>query len=128
MPHRPQKRPKEIGTQIDEVQSATQQAVSAIAPITQATRGVSEYTGSIATAVADQGSATNEISSNVQEAAQGTRNVDQNMVLISEKVRVTSDSATQVPRSSGEVSEQTGQLRGTVDELLTEVAAAWVSL
>lgn len=115
---------EEIEAQITEVQSATQQAVSAIAQITQTMGEVSEYTGSIASAVAEQGSATNEISSNVQEAAQGTRNVAQNMVSISEKVRVTSDSATQVLQSSGEVSEQTGQLRSTVDKFLTEVAAA----
>lgn len=115
---------EEIEAQIAEVQSATQQAVSAIAQITQTMGEVSEYTGSIATAVEEQGSATNEISSNVQEAAQGTQDVAQNMVSISEKVRVTSDSATQVLRSSGEVSEQTGQLRSTVDKFLTEVAAA----
>lgn len=115
---------EEIGGQIGAVQSATKDAVTAIAEITATMAEVDSYTGSIATAVEQQGAATGEISSNVQEAARGTGDVARTMVTISEKARVTSDWAGKVLHSSSDVNEQTRALQKTVDRFLEAVAAA----
>ena len=115
---------EEIGSQINDVQTATKEAVSAIQEITETMGEVNSYTSSIASAVEQQGAATGEISANVQEAAQGTQHVAQTMVNISDKVNDTSNSATMVLTSSASVSERTGELRKTVDRFLADVSAA----
>ncbi len=115
---------EEIESQIAEVQTATKEAVGAIAGITDTMSQVDEYTGTIATAVEQQGAATSEISVSVQEAAQGTMNVARTMSTISEKAKVTSSSAGQVLTASTDVNQRTLALRETVDRFLKFVAAA----
>jgi len=113
---------EEIEGQIAEVQSATKDAVAAIAGITETMGQVNEYTGSIASAVDQQGAATNEISGNVQEAARGTLDVAHTIETISGKTRVTSSSAGKVLSASTDVNNRTNVLRETVDRFLTAVA------
>ena len=115
---------EEIEGQIAEVQAATKDAVLAIAGITETMSQVDEYTGSIASAVEQQGAATNEISGNVQEAAKGTREVALTVETISQKTLVTSSSAGQVLSASTDVNNHANALRETVDRFLAAVAAA----
>lgn len=115
---------EQIEAQVSEVQSATAEAVTAIGEIAATMEQVDTYTGSIATAVQQQGSATSEISANVQEAAVGTQTVAGSMVAISDKSRVTSDSAGEVLQASTDVRAKTENLRTTVDRFLREVSAA----
>ncbi len=115
---------EEIGSQINEVQNATKDAVVAIKGITETMNEVNSCTATIAAAVEQQGLATGEISLNVQEAADGTRHVAQTMGNISQKVNETSGSAIKVLESSSSVSERTGELRKSVDKFLADVSAA----
>lgn len=115
---------EQIETQVSEVQAATSDAVKAIASIAQTMEQVDEYTGTIATAVQEQGAATTEISANVQEAAVGTRSVAGSMMAISDKSRITSDAASEVLQASNDVSQRTERLRQTVDRFLQDVTAA----
>src|SRR4029077_371217 len=66
----------EISQQIADIQSATQDSVSAIKEIGTTIARISEISSAIATAVEQQGAATQEISRNVQRAANGTSQVE----------------------------------------------------
>ncbi|WP_306144693.1 methyl-accepting chemotaxis protein [Roseibium sp. MMSF_3412] len=114
----------EIGGQITAIQDATKEAVHAIEEITAIMAEVNEYTGTIATAVAQQGAATTEISDNVQRAAQGTSSVRENMSGLSDAVSQTSRSANFVLGASGELTQKTDSLRAEVEQFLQSVAAA----
>ncbi len=70
----------EIANQIDGIQSATQQSVSAIRDIGLTIGRLSEISSAIASAVEEQGAATREISRNIQHAAQGTEQVAPSIV------------------------------------------------
>jgi len=114
----------EIGGQITAIQDATKEAVHAIEEITAIMAEVNEYTGTIATAVEQQGAATTEISDNVQRAAQGTSSVKENMSGLSDAVSQTSRSANFVLGASGELSQKTDSLRAEVEQFLNSVSAA----
>ncbi len=79
---------EEISAQIQDIQAATGNAVTAIQAIGGTIAEINEISGAIAAAVEQQGAATSEISGNVQQAANGTRDV--------------SDNITGVARASGE--------------------------
>ena len=115
---------EEIGAQISAIQSATKDAVDAIASITETMQEVNTYTGAIASAVEQQGAATEEISQNVQLAAQGTNIVTGNIGELSQAVDETTKSADLVVSASSELSTKTALLKQEVDRFLSEVAAA----
>lgn len=72
-----------ITTQIESIQTATQEAVDAIQEITETIQRIDTISSSIAAAIEEQGSATNEISRNTQQAAQSTREVSQSVADVS---------------------------------------------
>ena len=92
-----------IGSQIEAIQSSTDEAVGAIESIGKTIGTIDQIAASIAGAVEEQGASTAEISRNVQEAASGTREVSANVE--------------SVTRASGETGEAAGQMRGAADEL-----------
>jgi methyl-accepting chemotaxis protein len=63
----------EISDQIQEMQAATDQAVSSMEHISGVIANVEETSSAIAAAMEEQGAATQEIAYNVQEAAAGTK-------------------------------------------------------
>jgi methyl-accepting chemotaxis protein len=69
----------EISHQINDIQSATQDAVAAIKEIGETIGRISGISVMIASAVEEQGTATNEISRNVQRAADRSLRVDKNI-------------------------------------------------
>ncbi|WP_417675346.1 methyl-accepting chemotaxis protein [Roseibium sp.] len=115
---------EEIGAQISAIQSATKDAVDAIASITETMQEVNTYTGAIASAVEQQGAATEEISQNVQLAAQGTNIVTGNISELSQAVDETAKSSDMVVSASSELGSKTAHLKEEVDRFLSEVAAA----
>jgi len=115
---------EEIRSQIDEMQAATGQAVTAIRGIGRTIKGINETATTIAAAVEQQGAATGEISGNVAQAAQGTEEVSQNIAGVTQAASEVGTAATQVLGAAGELAQQAEQLRGEVHDFLATVRAA----
>src|SRR3546814_20146095 len=87
----------EITGQIDGIQQATHEAVSAIQSIGGTIRQIDEIAATIASAVDEQGAATQEIARNVQEASAGTADVSSNISGVPEASAAPGAAAEQVP-------------------------------
>ncbi|SBW12237.1 Methyl-accepting chemotaxis protein [uncultured Alphaproteobacteria bacterium] len=114
----------EIGQQIEAVQGATANVVSAIAGIVSRIGEVSEVSAAIASAVEQQAAAANEIARNVQQAAAGTHEISSNIVGVSQAAGETGAASQQVLSASRSLSQEAVGLRGLVEEFLGGVRAA----
>ncbi|WP_316980310.1 methyl-accepting chemotaxis protein [Shumkonia mesophila] len=114
----------EIGAQISGIQSATQEAVSAINSITKTISKINEVNSGVASAVEEQGAATQEIARNVEQASAGTQEVSANIGGVSQAANETGAAAGQINRAAGELSRQSETLRAEVDKFLAGVRAA----
>jgi methyl-accepting chemotaxis protein len=114
----------EIGQQIGSMQSATNDAVSAIQDITGLIGSMDEATTMIAAAVEEQGAATGEIAANVQQASAGTQEVNANIAGVSEAAGQTGAASTEVLSASNELGQQAGDLRAEIDRFLQTIRAA----
>jgi methyl-accepting chemotaxis protein len=115
---------EEIATQVNGMQQATGEAVSAIDRIGVTIDDISKIATTIASAIEQQGVATAEISRNVQQAATGTSGVSANISGVSETAERTGVAASQVLQAATRLSEQADALRRQVDRFLTDVKAA----
>jgi methyl-accepting chemotaxis protein len=114
----------EIGQQINGIQAATQDSVSAIKEISETIEKLSEISSTIAAAVEEQGAATQEISRNVQQAAQGTQQVSSNIVDVQRGATETGSASSQVLAAAQTLSADSGRLKTEVSKFLTDVRAA----
>ena len=114
----------EIGSQIKEMQSATQQAVEAIAGISTTIGKISEITTTISSAVEEQGSATQEIARNVQDASSGSAEVSSNISEVNQAAEETGQAAQSLLGATGELSKQAETLRGEVSSFLSKVRSS----
>ena len=114
----------EIGTQITEVQSATQNAVEAISTIGRTIDEINVISSAIAAAVEEQDAATKEIARNVEQASIGTKEVSNNITGVSQAANDTGAAASQVFASARDLSEQSVALKSIVDSFLSNVKAA----
>ncbi|WP_316980307.1 methyl-accepting chemotaxis protein [Shumkonia mesophila] len=114
----------EIGAQITGIQSATQEAVSAIESITKTISKINEVNSGVASAVEEQGAATQEIARNVEQAAAGTQEVSANIGGVSAAANDTGAAATQIQSTAADLSRQSETLRAEVDKFLAGVRAA----
>jgi methyl-accepting chemotaxis protein len=115
---------EEIGGQINDMQFATEEAVSAIGNIDGVINTIRESTVSISSAIEEQSAATNEISRNVQEASSGTSQVSAKIGEVSAKAGETGAAASQVLSASTKLEELSGNLRQDIESFLKEVRAA----
>ena len=115
---------EEISGQIHHIQSATNQAVSAIQNISTTIQEMNEIASAIASAVEEQGAATLEISRNVQQAAQGTEDVTVSIVDVRHASAETGAASEQVSIAAGELSRNSNDLSREVDEFLAGVKTA----
>jgi methyl-accepting chemotaxis protein len=115
---------EEIGTQITQMQSATQQSVSAIKEIGTTIGQISEISTAIAAAVEQQGAATQEIARNVQQAAQGSVQVGDSIADVSRGAADTGAAAEQVHGFARSLSDEGNHLKLEVGKFLTTVRAA----
>lgn len=115
---------EQIGGQINQIQGATGDAVSAIQNISQTIGQINHITSSVASAVEQQGAATSEISRNVQEAAKGSSDIRQNIVGVNQSAAKTGETAKDSATAATELSKQAITLRQTVDDFLQNVRAA----
>ena len=115
---------EEIGTQIAQMQSATQQSVSAIKEIGVTIGRISEISTAIAAAVEEQGAATQEIARNVQQAAQGSIQVGTSIAVVSRGAANTGAAAAQVHGFAHSLANQGNHLKLEVGKFLTTIRAA----
>lgn len=114
----------EIGTQINQMQSATQQSVSAIKEISTTIGQISEISTVIAAAVEEQGAATQEIARNVQQAAQGTIQVGDSIADVGRGAANTEAAAEQVHGFARSLSNEGNHLKHEVERFLATVRTA----
>ncbi|MBT7759115.1 MAG: methyl-accepting chemotaxis protein [Rhodospirillaceae bacterium] len=115
---------EEIGSQIGNIQAATQGAVSAIQGIGQTIGKISEIASSIAAAVEEQGAATQQIARNVEEAASGTQVVTTNISGVTQAAGETGTAASEIKDAADDLSSQSAILKAEVDKFLAQIRAA----
>jgi len=115
---------EQIGQQIGQIQSATNEAVAAIQGIAATIAEVNEIAAAIAAAVEEQGAATQEIARNVQQAASGTQEVTSNIAGVSQGASSTSTAVDRVLTAVEALSRQSEQLNGEVGRFIADVKAA----
>jgi methyl-accepting chemotaxis protein len=114
----------EIGQQIANMQSVTQNAVTAIRSISKSITRIDGIGAAIAAAVEQQGAATGEISRNIQEAASGTKNVSEGITVVSRIAGETGDVSREVLDASSGLSEQAQRLKREVENFISTVRRA----
>jgi methyl-accepting chemotaxis protein len=114
----------EIGQQIVDIQSATQDSVGAIKEISGSIEKLSEISSAIASAVEEQGAATQEISRNVQQAAQGTHEVSSHITDVQRGASETGLASSQVLSAAQTLAADSVRLKTQVENFLSTVRAA----
>ncbi len=115
---------EEISRQVEEIQGATGQAVTAIRSIGGAISGIDEKMTAIAAAVEQQRAATTEISRNFQQAAQGTREVTDTIGSVARLNQETGNAGTVLSESVKKMSADADRLRVAVEGFLGAVKSA----
>lgn len=113
-----------ISKHISGIQSATSKAVEAMSSIGGTIHEMSEIATAIAAAMEEQRAAAGEITRSAQEAADGTRDVFANIQEVDRATSETGESAGEVLEASLAVSRQSGSLKTSVEQFLTEVRSA----
>ncbi len=114
---------EEIGAQITGIQTATTDAVSAIQGIQQTINNINDITGSIASAVEEQGAATREIAHNISQTSAAAQEVSGNIVEVTTAATQTGDESKQVSEAAQAVDRQTNDLREKTVAFLAAVNA-----
>jgi len=114
----------EISQQIADIQSATEDSVTAIKEIGATIGRISEISSAIASAVEEQGAATQEISRNVQRAAEGTSRVADNISAVQRGAYEAGDASSQVHSAAQSLSNESNRLKREVAKFVTSVRAA----
>lgn len=114
---------QEISEQINGIQNATEDAVKAIAEITEVVAEVDEIATSIASAIEEQGTATQEIARNAEQAASGTQEVTSNIQGITDAVTRTGSSSSEISTASGDLSQQANLLKQEADKFVQLIRA-----
>ncbi|HEY4987534.1 MAG TPA: methyl-accepting chemotaxis protein [Bradyrhizobium sp.] len=109
---------EEIAGQVNAIQSATGECVTAIGGISHTIRDISGIATAIAAAVEEQDSATREIARSVQQAAAGTGEVSQNVAGASQAAEQSRKLTGVVLTAAGELGENATQLSRSVDTFL----------
>jgi len=108
----------EIAGQVNAIQSATSDCVSAIGGISQTIRDISGIAATIAAAVEEQDSATREIARSVQQAAVGTSEVSKNVAGASHAAEQSRSLADGVMVASTQLKRHATALFDSVDSFL----------
>lgn len=114
----------EIGQQITDIQSATQDSVEAIKDISETIKKLSEISSTIAAAVEEQGAATQEISRNVHQAAQGTQHVSSDILGVQHGAGETGSASSQVLSAAQTLAADSNRLKLELGNFLDTVRAA----
>ena len=115
---------EEISAQVAAMQASTSDAVLSIGGITATIAQMSEITVSLSTAIDQQGDATREIARNIQSVAAGSNEISAHIGGVTTAAAATGLAASDVLSNARELDNQSGMLRGAVDEFLAKVRAA----
>jgi methyl-accepting chemotaxis protein len=113
-----------ITGQIEEIQRATDEAVSGIAAIATRIREIDTAAATIAAAVEQQGAATREIVRNVAQASTGTGAVTATIAGVATAARETGTAAGQVLSSASALARQAEELGDELGRFLATIRAA----
>jgi methyl-accepting chemotaxis protein len=114
----------EITEQISQMQTATEQSVSAIRVIGGTISQISEISEAIAASVEEQGSATREIARSVQHAAEGATEVSSSISRVSQGAAETGTASGHVLELARSLLDESNHLKNEVGKFLTTVRAA----
>jgi methyl-accepting chemotaxis protein len=115
---------EEISAQIQDIQTATGEAVTAIQAFVGTIAEINEISGAIASAVDQQNGATREIAGSVQQAAIGTGDVQENIHGVTQAANQTGLAASKLLEASSGLSSQSEKLKIEVDGFLGSIRAA----
>ena len=115
---------EQIGQHVSSIQSATGDAVTAIADINQVIKSMKDISAGIAAAVEEQGAATQNIAQSAHQAATGTDDVSRNIQGVNEAAEITGKSSAEVLTASYLVVQQSHKIRRDVDQFLTYIRNA----
>jgi methyl-accepting chemotaxis protein len=115
---------EEISAQIQDIQSATGEAVTAIQTFVGTIAEINEISAAIASAVDQQNGATREIAGNVQQAASGTHEVKENILGVERAASDAGVAASKLLAASTGLSSQSEQLKTEVNGFLGSIRAA----
>jgi len=115
---------EEISAQIQGIQSATGEAVSAIETIGGTIAEIDQIAGEIAAAVDQQGAATKEISGNLQQAADRTRDVSKGIAGVNQASEQAGKATAQLLDAANGLSAQSDWLKSELDGFLDSLRAA----
>ena len=114
----------DIGAQIQGIQSATRESVTAIGAITEIIREIDAIATGISAAVEEQGAATGEIARSVEQAAAGTQEVSSNIETISISAKDNGTKAAEMASAAAGMKNETERLTQEVRKFLEEVNKA----
>ncbi len=115
---------EEISAQVQDIQNATGDAVSAIQVIGGTIAEIDEISSQIAAAVEQQGAATQEIAGNVLQAANGTKEVNANILSVTQASEQSSRAASSLQEAANGLSSQSEHLKAEVDSFLDSLRVA----
>lgn len=115
---------EEISAQIQGIQTATGDAVTAIQTIAGTIAEINEISKAISVAVDQQGAATREIASNVQQVATGSSAMNENILSVARASSEAGMAAVKLLEASNGLSSQSERLKIEVYNFLASVRAA----
>jgi methyl-accepting chemotaxis protein len=115
---------EEISAQVQNIQTATGEAVNAIQAIGGTIAEIDEISSQIAAAVDQQGAATKEIAGNVQQAADGTRHVSENIHSVTRASDEAHTATSLLLDAANGLSSQSSRLKSEVDGFLGSLRVA----
>tara|TARA_R100001129_G_scaffold134388_1_gene95771 strand:+ start:2531 stop:4258 length:1728 start_codon:yes stop_codon:yes gene_type:complete len=115
---------EEIAGQVTGIQSASRDAVAAIASIRKVIDELGNMSGTIAAATEQQAAATKEIARNVEQAAAGTSAVNANISQVAEAANATGSSAQALMTTSDDLGLDAQSLEREVDDLIRKIRTA----
>jgi methyl-accepting chemotaxis protein len=111
----------EIGAQINGIQTATRESVTAIMEISDTIGRISEISGTIAAAVEEQSAATAEIARNVEQTANGTRQVSVHIADVRRHTGKTGAASSEMLTSAQSLSRESTRLKTEMERFLDAV-------
>jgi methyl-accepting chemotaxis protein/aerotaxis receptor len=114
----------EIGQQIGDIQSVTQESVAAIMQIRNSIEKLSEISSAIASAVEEQGATTQEVARNVQDAAQGAQQVSSNVGNLERGAAETGIASSEVLSAAQTLSRDSSRLKAEINNFLSTIRVA----
>lgn len=115
---------EEIGAQIKEMQSYTQQVVEVLGEIGNVIGNVSSISSGISSAIEEQSAATSEISSNIQQAANGAQEVSTSIETIQIKTEEGQKLSTMLKETAKSVEAVSHDFNEEINSFLKEVQSA----